>query len=206
MEVERTLGQLCAVHAKLEHESKLLSCISHLICRGQRYKAAPAVQRLPTRYVSGGSSTCSSDEATCSQSLGLCSWLSRGPSLASVPAQQEHAAQVLRMDAWQDRRSKHSKAHRRSGCRHSRRLELEQVDAGEGGRSRYLTEAQPASGQDRVTRQSDDTQPAARQDRRSRPEDPMQSDSECDIVRPALDEARRSRRRVTDEGAHRVER
>ena len=141
MEVERTLGQLCAVHAKLEHESKLLSCISQ-----------------------------------------------------------------LRMDAWQDRRSKHSKAHRRSGCRHSRRLELEQVDAGEGGRSRYLTEAQPASGQDRVTRQSDDTQPAARRDRRSRPEDPMQSDSECDIVRPALDEARRSRRRVTDEGAHRVER
>ena len=207
MSRERTLDQLSAVHAKLEHGSKMLSCTSDLICRDHRYKAAPAVRRLPTRYISGGGSTCSSDETTCSQSLGLCSWLSPRTSLPSASAQQEHAAEVLRMDAWQDRHSKLLKeAHRHSGCGHIRRLVLEQADLGKGGGGRHLTETQPASGQGRSSRQSEETRPASRRDRRSRPGGSMQSASECDIVRPALDETRRSTRRVTDEGAHRVER
>ena len=205
MSRERTLDHLNAVHAKLEHGGKMLSCTSALICRGQRCKAAPAVGRLPTRYISGGGSTCSSDEAICSQSLGLCSWLSPRTSLASASAQQEHAAEVLLMDAWQDRHSKLLKeAHRHSGCGHIRHLELEQADLGRGGRGRHLTET--ASGQGRSSRQSEETRPAARRDMRSRPGGSMQSASERDIVRPALDETRRSTRRVTDEGAHRVKR
>ena len=184
----------------------MLSCTGDLSCRGQRCKAGPPVQMLPTRYVSGGSSTCSSDEAACSQSLGLCSWLSPGTSLASMSTQQEHAAKVLRKDARHYRRSKHSReAHRHLGCGHSRRFELEQADLGEGGCSRQLTATQPASGQDRLSRQSEETQPAARQDRRSRPVAAMQSDLEWDFVQPTLGKTRRSRRRVTDEGAHRGE-
>ena len=196
------------MHAKVQHDLEMLSCIRDLICRGQRYKAGPAVQRLPThtRYISGGSSTCSSDEASCNQSLGLCSWLSPRTSLASMSPQQEHAAKVLQMDAWQDQRSKHSKgAHRHSGCGHSRRLELEQADSGEGGRSSHLTETQPASGQNRLSSQLEKTQPASRRDRRSRPEAAMRSDPGRDFVQPALDKTRPSRRRVTDEGAHWVE-